>query len=185
MQDLREVCDRYGLYLYMDGARLGYGLVAKDNDLWLPDIARLCDAFYFGGTKIGALFGEAVVITNPEIKLTLGYIKNRGALLAKGWLLGVQFDTLFTDDLYLKISKNAVDKAMRLRAALEAKGYPVYLESPTNQQFVVVENRKMLELKKNIGFNFNEAIGKDHSVIRFATSWATTDEQIDELIKLL
>lgn len=185
MQDLREVCDRYGLYLYMDGARLGYGLVAKDNDLWLPDIARLCDAFYFGGTKIGALFGEAVVITNPEIKLTLGYIKNRGALLAKGWLLGVQFDTLFTDDLYLKISKNAVDKAMRLRAALESKGYPVYLESPTNQQFVVVENRKMLELKKNIGFNFNEAIGKDHSVIRFATSWATTDEQIDELIKLL
>ncbi len=185
LQDLREVCDRYGLYLFMDGARLGYALAARHNNLWLPDIARLCDAFYIGGTKVGALFGEAVVITNPSIKLTLGYIKNRGALLAKGWLLGVQFDTLFTDDLYMKIAQNGVDKAIRLRNAIEAKGYPIYLESPTNQQFVVVENSKLAELSKKIGFNPQEAVGKSHTVIRFATSWATTDEQIDELISLL
>ncbi|MBR1543631.1 MAG: low specificity L-threonine aldolase [Muribaculaceae bacterium] len=185
LQDLREVCDRYGLYLFMDGARLGYALAARHNNLWLPDIARLCDAFYIGGTKVGALFGEAVVITNPNIKLTLGYIKNRGALLAKGWLLGVQFDTLFTDDLYMKIAKNGVEKAIRLRNAIEAKGYPIYLESPTNQQFVVVENSKLSELSKKIGFNPQEAVGKNHTVIRFATSWATTDEQIDKLIALL
>ena len=185
LQDLREVCDRYGLYLFMDGARLGYALAARHNDLWLPDIARLCDAFYIGGTKVGALFGEAVVITNPNIKLTLGYIKNRGALLAKGLLLGLQFDTLFSDDLYMKIAKNGVEKAIRLRNAIEAKGYPIYLESPTNQQFVVVENSKLSELSKKIGFNPQEAVGKNHTVIRFATSWATTDEQIDELISLL
>lgn len=185
LQDLREVCDRYGLYLFMDGARLGYALAAPHNNLWLPDIARLCDAFYIGGTKVGALFGEAVVITNPQIKLTLGYIKNRCALLAKGWLLGVQFDTLFTNDLYMQISKNAIEKALRLRNALEKKGYPIYLESPTNQIFIVVENSKMRELSKKIGFNPQEAVGKNHTVIRFATSWATTDAQIDELISLL
>ena len=126
-----------------------------------------------------------MVITNPNIKLTLGYIKNRGALLAKGWLLGLQFDTLFSDDLYMKIAKNGVEKAIRLRNAIEAKGYPIYLESPTNQQFVVVENSKLSELSKKIGFNPQEAVGKSHTVIRFATSWATTDEQIDELISLL
>ena len=185
LQDLREVCDRYGLYLYMDGARLGYALASRHNDLWLPDIARLCDAFYIGGTKIGAFFGEAVVIPNPTIKLTLGYIKNRCALLAKGWLLGLQFDTLFTNDLYMEISRNAVNQAIRLRNAIEAKGYPIYLESPTNQQFVVVENSKMRELSKKIGFNPQEAVGKNHTVIRFATSWATTDEQIDTLIAML
>jgi threonine aldolase len=185
LQDLREVCDRYGLMIYMDGARLGYGLVSKDNDLNLPEIARLCDAFYIGGTKVGAFFGEAVVITNPTIKLTLGWMKNRGALLAKGWLLGLQFDTLFTDDLYYKISKNAVDQAMRLRDAFEAKGYPIYIESPTNQQFIVIENQKMKELSKKVGFNYIEAVGKEHCVIRFATSWATTKEQIDTLISLL
>ena len=185
LQDIREVCDRYGLMLYMDGARMGYGLAARHNDLWLPDIARLCDAFYIGGTKVGALFGEAVVITNPAIKLTLGYMKNRGALLAKGWLLGLQFDTLFTDDLYMRISRNAVDKAMRLREAREMKDYPIYVESPTNQLFVVVEDHKMEELAKRVGFNVIEGVGNSHHVIRFATTWATTDEQIDELISLL
>lgn len=185
LQDLREVCDRYGLMIFMDGARMGYGLAARHNDLWLPDIARLCDAFYIGGTKVGALFGEAVVITNPAIKLTLGYMKNRGALLAKGWLLGLQFDTLFTDDLYMRISQSAVDKAMRLRVALESKDYPIYVESPTNQLFVVVEDHKMEELAKRVGFNVIESVGNHHHVIRFATTWATTDEQIDELISLL
>lgn len=185
LQDLREVCDRYGLMLYMDGARMGYGLAAKHNDLWLPDIARLCDAFYIGGTKVGALFGEAVVITNPAIKFTLGYMKNRGALLAKGWLLGLQFDTLFTDGLYMRISHSAIDKAMRLRDALESKDYPIYVESPTNQLFVVVEDHKMEELSKRVGFNVIESVGNHHHVIRFATTWATTDEQIDELISLL
>ena len=185
MQDLREVCDRYGLYLYMDGARLGYGLVAKDNDLWLPDIARLCDAFYFGGTKIGALFGEAVVITNPEIKLTLGYIKNRGALLAKGWLLGVQFDALFTDRLYFAIGSHAIEKAERLKQMFRKRGYAFYLDSPTNQQFIVLPDEKAEELRQHVRFTVWEKPDESHTVARFCTSWATTDEELDELEALL
>ena len=117
--------------------------------------------------------------------MTRGSIKNRGGLLAKGWLLGVQFDTLFTDDLYLKIARNGVDQAMRLRKAIEEKGYPIYLDSTTNQQFVVFEDSKVAELAKHVGFNFIEKVGASHSVVRFATSWATTDEQVEELISYL
>lgn len=185
LYEIRKVCNKYNQMLYIDGARLGYALAATDNDVTLPDLARLCDAFYIGGTKVGALFGEAVVVLNKDIKMSKGSIKNRGALLAKGWLLGLQFDTLFTDDLYLKIAKNGVDQAMRIRKAIEAKGYPIYLDSTTNQQFVVFEDSKVVELAKYVGFNFIEKVGANHSVVRFATSWATTDEQVDELLSHL
>lgn len=182
---LRELCDQYGLYLYLDGARLGYGLMAQGGDLTLPDIARYCDVFYIGGTKVGALMGEAVVVTNPNIELTRGLIKHRGAMLAKGWLLGVQFDTLFTGDLYLKISRNAVDQAMRLRRGMELKGYKAYIDSPTNQQFFVMSNNKMEELAQKAAFDYITPAGDGHSVVRFATSWATTSEQVDALLSLL
>ena len=185
LYEIRKVCNKYNQMLYIDGARLGYALAAPDNDVTLPDLARLCDAFYIGGTKVGALFGEAVVVLNKDIKMSKGSIKNRGALLAKGWLLGLQFDTLFTDDLYLKIAKNGVDQAMRIRKAIEAKGYPIYLDSTTNQQFVVFEDSKVVELAKYVGFNFIKKVGANHSVVRFATSWATTDEQVDELLSHL
>ena len=185
LYEIRKVCNKYNQMLYIDGARLGYALAAPDNDVTLPDLARLCDAFYIGGTKVGALFGEAVVVLNKDIKMSKGSIKNRGALLAKGWLLGLQFDTLFTDDLYLKIAKNGVDQAMRIRKAIEAKGYPINLDSTTNQQFVVFEDSKVAELAKYVGFNFIEKVGANHSVVRFATSWATTDEQVDELLSHL
>ena len=185
LYEIRKVCNKYNQMLYIDGARLGYALTAPDNDVTLPDLARLCDAFYIGGTKVGALFGEAVVILNKDIKMSKGSIKNRGALLAKGWLLGIQFDTLFTDNLYFRIAKNGVDQAMRIRKAIEEKGYPIYLESTTNQQFVVFEDSKVAELAKYVGFNFIEKVGANHSVVRFATSWATTDEQVDELLSHL
>ncbi len=182
---LREIADRYGLYLFLDGARMGYGLAAEGADITLPDVARLCDAFYIGGTKVGCLMGEAVVVTNPEIELTRGLIKRRGAMLAKGWLLGVQFDTLFTDGLYLQISRTAVAYAMRLRAALEQKGYQIYLDSPTNQQFVVMGNDKFEQLRAHATMSYISPHGKDHCVVRFCTSWATTGEQVDQLISLL
>ncbi len=185
LEQLRAICDQYGFYLYMDGARLGYGLAAPGNDLTLPDIARLCDAFYIGGTKVGALMGEAVVVTNPGIELTRGLIKHRGAMLAKGWLLGVQFDTLMTGGLYMDISKNAVDQALRLRQAMEQKGYKVYIDSPTNQQFFVLDNEKMAQLSQHVKFDYITPADATHSVVRFATSWATTTEQVDNLMALL
>lgn len=185
LEQLRVLCDRHGLYLYLDGARMGYGLMASGNDITLPDIARLCDAFYIGGTKVGALFGEAAIVTNPNIELTRGLIKHRGAMLAKGWLLGVQFDTLFTDDLYFKISKNAIDQAMYLRKALTDKGYKFYTDSPTNQQFIVIDNKKMEELAKEVNYSYICPVDESDSVIRFATSWATTRQQVDALIALL
>lgn len=190
LQQLREICDQYGLYLYLDGARMGYGLVAEGSDVTLPDIARLCDAFYIGGTKVGALFGETVVITNPDIEFTRGLIKHRGAMLAKGWLLGIQFDTLFSqgehDLLYLEISRNAVSQAMKLRAALEQKGYQIYIDSPTNQQFAVLDNAKLDALRdENISFSYISPADESHSVVRFCTSWVTTDAQIEALVKML
>ncbi len=184
LKQLRQLCDRYGFYLFLDGARLGYGLAAE-TDVTLKDIARLTDAFYIGGTKVGALFGEAVVVTNPNIQLTRGLIKHRGAMLAKGWLLGVQFDTLFTDGLYLNIARNAISQAMTLRKELEKKGYKIYINSPTNQQFFVIDNAKMEQLSKQVTFSYITPADPEHSVIRFATSWATTSEQINALVALL
>ena len=183
---LSEVCREYGLPLYLDGARLGYGLVSPGTDVTLPDIARLCDVFYIGGTKVGALCGEAVVFTKgnmPKHFVTL--VKQHGALLAKGRLLGVQFDTLFTDDLYMEISKNAIVLAERLQEILKKKGYRMYLETPTNQIFVVLENDRMRKLQDQVKISFWEAVDETHSVVRFATSWATTEESVEQLAELL
>lgn len=186
LQEISSVCREYEIPLYMDGARLGYGLMSKDTDVTLPDIAKYCDAFYIGGTKVGALFGEAVVFTKnnmPKHFLTL--VKQQGGLLAKGWLLGVQFDTLFTDDLYYKIGKNAIDRAEELKKIFKEKGYEFFLESPTNQQFFLIENTKMEELKEKVAFGFWEKYDETHTVVRFATSWATTKEAVEALEQLL
>lgn len=186
LTELSEVCRERGLSLYLDGARLGYGLTSRQTDVTLPDIARLCDVFYIGGTKVGALFGEAVVFTHNNAPARfLTQIKQHGALLAKGWLLGLQFDTLFTDDLYLKISSQAIEMAERLKELFRRKGYPFYLESPTNQQFVVLQNDVLERIKKEVAVSFWERIDESHTVVRFATSWATTQEKIDHLEKLL
>lgn len=185
LEQLRALCDRYGLLLYMDGARMGYGLTAPGGDLTLPHIARLCDAFYIGGTKVGALMGEVAVVTNPAIELTRGLIKHRGAMLAKGWVLGVQFDTLFTHDLYFEISRHANDMAMLLRHELEDRGYRTYIDSPTNQQFFVIDNAKAQQLSTEVSYSYIAPLDGDSCVIRFATSWATTREQVEALVALL
>lgn len=183
---ISDVCKEYDIPLFLDGARLGYGLMSSGTNVTLQDIAKLCDIFYIGGTKVGALCGEAVVFTHQNApKHFFTSIKQHGALLAKGRLLGVQFDTLFTDDLYFKISKNAIDKADRMRAAFKEKGYEFFIETVTNQIFIVLENNKMQELKKSVSFGFWERVDENHTVVRFASSWATTDEAVDKLISLL
>ena len=186
LTELSQVCRKHKIPLFMDGARLGYGLMARDSDLTLPDIARLCDVFYIGGTKVGTLCGEAVVFTKENMPAHFdNLVKKHGALLAKGRLLGIQFDTLFTGDLYFKISRNAIDRAEELKSIFREKGYKFYLDSPTNQQFVILENSKMAELQKSVRFSFWEKYDENHTVVRFATSWATTSEKIEELKKLL
>ena len=186
LEAIYQVCKKRGLYLFMDGARLGYGLMCKENDLTLSDITANTDVFYIGGTKVGALFGEAVVIRNEELKKDFRYnIKQRGGMLAKGRLLGIQFDTLFTGNLYLEISKNAIETAAKLKAALKEKGYEFFINSPTNQIFVILENKKMEELGEKVKFSFWEKYDDTHTVIRFATSWATTKEDVDALCDLL
>lgn len=186
LQKLSEVCHKYDIPLFLDGARLGYGLTSDDTDVTLPDIAKYCDVFYIGGTKVGALFGEAVVITKENvIPHFFTTIKQHGALLAKGRILGIQFDVLFTDDLYLKISRNAIEKANRLKEIFHKKNYKFYMETPTNQQFIVMSNDKIKELKQKISFGFWEKYDDTHTVVRFATSWATTDEAINELDTIL
>lgn len=181
-----NVCRKYNIPLFLDGARLGYGLMSYSTDVTLPDIAKLCDVFYIGGTKVGALCGEAIVFTKyntPSHFLT--QIKQQGALIAKGRLLGVQFDTLFTDDLYFEISRHAIDMAEKLKKLLTDKGYTFYLDSPTNQQFVLISDEKLREIEKHVAVGFWEKPDSTHTVVRFATSWATTDEEIEELAKYL
>ncbi len=183
---ISEVCRAYRIPLFMDGARLGYGLMSRQTDLSLPEIAELCDVFYIGGTKVGALCGEAVVFTKkntPPHFLTL--IKQQGALIAKGRLLGLQFDTLFTDDLYFKISKQAIDTAELLKEVLREKNYTFYIDSPTNQQFVLMENEKYEALKVQVAVGFWEKPDDRHTVVRFATSWATTEADIEALKQYL
>lgn len=183
---ISDICRKNNIPLFLDGARLGYGLMSRDTDLSLPEIASLCDVFYIGGTKVGALCGEAVVFTkNNTPKHFMTSIKQHGGLLAKGRLLGVQFDTLFTDGLYFEISKNAIDKAEALKNLLIERGYRFHLDSPTNQQFIIVENGKLEELKKNVAVGFWEKYDDSHTVVRLATSWATTDADIEELAKYL
>ena len=192
LRSIYEVCRKYDLPLFLDGARLGYGLAAADlqdpstpEEQRYPDlnfITRHTDVFYIGGTKVGALIGEAIVFTHgnrPSHFLT--QVKQHGALLAKGRLVGISFDTLFTDDLYRKAGRHALEMAQQLRDLLHRKSIPFFLETPTNQQFVILENGAMKELSQKVGFGFWEKYDDTHTVVRFATSWATTPQMLLEL----
>lgn len=195
LEGLAQVCRDFGMRLFMDGARLGYGLAAAGANVTLPDIARLCDAFYIGGTKVGALCGEAVVFTRPGLDdhfFTL--MKKRGALLAKGRFLGLQFDVLFEQEegpdgtlalRYENAGRHAVELAQRLADGFRAKGYELHLASPTNQQFVVLDDAARERLARHASFGFWERTPDGRTVVRFATSWATRPEAVDELLALL
>lgn len=186
LEELSDTCHKAEIPLFIDGARLGYGLAAEGNDVTLADIARLSDVFYIGGTKVGALFGEAVVITNPDLlKHPVPLIKQHGALMAKGRLLGVQFETLFTDDLYLDIARGVVQKAIRLKDAFVNAGYKVEVDSPTNQQFFRLPNEVVDRLKENVSFEMWGPRGENESVVRFVTGWTTTDAEIDTISHFL
>ena len=181
LEAISEVCRRRGLPLFVDGARLACGLAA--SDVTLPDLARLCDVFYLGGTKAGLLFGEAVVITNPGLNHDFRYlIKQHGGMLAKGRLLGAQFEAFLSDGLFLEIGKREVAQALRLRRAFEEKGYPLFVNSPTNQQFPVLPNGDMAALETGYSFEVWERVDEDHTAVRFCTSWSTTDGDVDALI---
>ena len=186
LEQLHRICQKNSIPLYVDGARLGYALGAESSDVDLRCLAQLCDVFYIGGTKVGALFGEAVVVTRPSLlPHFFPLVKQHGALLAKGRLLGIQFQTLFTDDLYVKIGREAVRLALKLKQAFREKGYEVYMDSPTNQQFFRLENQKMDQLAQKVGFELWGTRGERYSVVRFVTSWATREEDVDQLIRLL
>ena len=184
LEDLRRACDKHHLYLFLDGARLGYGLAAEGNDLTLADLAQLCDAFYIGGTKVGALFGEALVITNPAMQEDFRYaIKQHLGMLAKGRLLGLQFLALLEDDLYFKIGAQADALAMRIRAACEQKGFPFLVPSTTNQQFPILPDSALEKLGEKYTFTYQCRVDESHSAVRFCTSWATTSQQVDALVE--
>ena len=186
LEELSALCRRYDIPLYLDGARLAYGLAAHDTDVTLADIARLTDAFYIGGTKCGALCGEAVVFPRGGMpRHFLTHVKQHGALLAKGRLLGVQFDTLFTDGLYDEVGRHAIEAADELRRVLTAASCAFFRESPTNQQFVVLENTQMEALAERIRFSFWERVDADHTAVRFVTSWSTTPDDIAALAQAL
>lgn len=186
LEAISSICQEYQIPLFLDGARLGYGLMSLESDLTIKDIARLCDVFYIGGTKVGALCGEAVVFpkgNGPAHFLTS--VKQHGALLAKGRLLGIQFDTLFTENLYFDISRHAIEMAEQLKRILKEKGCVFYLESPTNQQFIILEDGKLEKLKEHVLVSFWEKADDTHTVVRLATSWSTTKEDLEELEKRL
>lgn len=186
LQEISDVCHAYKIPLYLDGARLGYGLACGQTDVTLPDVAEFCDVFYIGGTKVGALCGEAVVFTKKNTpKCFMTTVKQHGALLAKGRILGIQFDVLFTDNLYMDISRNAIVMADLLKEAFRGKGYRFYMESPTNQIFIVLDKDKMQRLQEAVSFSYWEKMDENHTVVRFATSWATKEENVRGLIELL
>ena len=186
LQALRKVCDEYEIPLFLDGARLGYGLAAPDTDVTLRDLATLCDVFYIGGTKVGALCGEAVVFSRREApKHFLSIVKQHGALVAKGRLLGVQFDTLFTQDLYMTISRHAIEMAELMRSIFREKGYEFFMETTTNQIFITLTDARKAELEKDCVLSFWEKPDAAHTVVRFATSWATTREDVLALAEIL
>ena len=186
LETLSETCRRLGLYLFMDGARLGYGLMSKGNDVTMEDIARLCDVFYIGGTKVGALFGEAVVIGNPALAEDFRYmIKQHGGMLAKGRLLGVQFDALMTDNLYFDISSHAVKLADQLRNCFDELGYSYLVPGVTNQIFPILPDALLAELAKEFVFTEQERVDDTHRAVRFCTSWATKPEAVDALCAAL
>lgn len=180
---LRECCDRHGLLLFLDGARLGSALTAPGNDLKLPDLAALTDMFYIGGTKNGALFGEALVVTTPNAHFRW-HMKQRGAILAKGRLLGVQFKALLKDGLYFDMARHANEMAQRLQSGIAALGYPFPVASPTNQQFPVLPNTVARQLEAlGYAFEAQEPVDDAHTVVRFVTSWATPAEAVDQFLK--
>lgn len=184
LEAIKKACDDCNLYLYLDGARLGYGLASKENDLTMEDIAKNCDVFYIGGTKVGALFGEAVVITNKALQEDFRYImKQKGGMLAKGRLLGIQFLELFKDGLYFEISEHAMKMAELLREGLAELGYEFYANSPTNQQFVIVSDEKLKELDEKYSYEYQMRYDEKNSVVRFCTSWATKEENVLALIE--
>ncbi len=185
MRRVRALCDRYDMKLYVDGARLGYALGCPENDVGLQDLTALCDAFTIGGTKLGALLGEAVVFPREAPKMLLTQIKRRGGLLAKGRVLGVQFDALFTDGLYESIGREAIRHARRIRAILQIKGYPLAWESPTNQQFILLSDAEAEKLKPVVGFDYWGRADEGHWIARFTSSWSTTDDAVDELSRIL
>lgn len=186
MIEISHICNEFDIPLFIDGARLAYGLMSEEADFSIQDIARLCDVFYIGGTKVGTLFGEAIVFTKnnmPKHFVTLA--KQRGALIAKGRLLGLQFDTLFTDNLYFECGKNAIENKKLLVDVLKRNGYKFFYESPTNQQFIIIDNDELNKLRKKVAVSFWEEYSETQSVIRLATSWATTKEDIEKLDSVL
>ncbi len=186
LKAISAICREKNLPLYVDGARLAYALGCEKNDVTLPDLARLCDAFYIGGTKCGALFGEAVVFPNPQVvSHFFTTVKQHGALLAKGRLLGLQFDTLLSNGLYERLGKRAVSLADKIRAALLENGFQLAIDSPTNQVFVLLDNETKKRLETHVEFGFWEYVDENHTVVRFATSWATKEESVEYLCALL
>lgn len=186
LEAIHEVCHKHSLPLYVDGARLAYALACDENDVGLDDLARLADVFYIGGTKCGALFGEAVVIPkHGYIPHFFTSIKEHGALLAKGRMLGIQFDTLFTDNLYYKAGLNGTLRADGIRLALSTFGYKMYMPNPTNQIFIEISDELYEKLSEKVEFGFMEKPDKDHSIVRIATSWATTEEDARKLVEIL
>jgi threonine aldolase len=182
LDDIYQVCRNFDIPLYIDGARLGYGLMAEGCDITLPYLARHCDVFYIGGTKIGALCGEAVVFTHGNAhKHFFSIQKQHGAVIAKGALIGLQFEALFTDNLYFQLARHAIEKAMQMKQLFQEHGYEFYLDSPTNQQFVILPNEKMQRLEKYIQFTHWGPYDHHHTICRFVTSWATTDEDLNTL----
>ena len=186
LQEISTTCKEYGLPLFIDGARMGYGLASEGCDVTIQDIAALADVFYLGGTKQGALFGEAVVIVNDHLKKDFRYfIKQNGGMLAKGRLLGIQFLTLFEDGLYFELSRHAVSQAMRIRDAFKAAGYAFLVDSPSNQQFPILDNQTLEKLSENFRFSVWKKIDGTHTAVRFCTSWATRPEAVDALIEAI
>lgn len=184
LNEIRSVCDEYGLYLFIDGARLGYGLGSPKCDVTMEDIARVSDVFYIGGTKCGALFGEAVVILNDALKIGFrSYIKQNGAMLAKGWLLGIQFYTLFSEGIYFDCMKAASTEALRIKAAFEERGIKSYIESYTNQQFVILTEKQMEQIGEKHIYEYEMKLGEGIHCVRFCTSFATKHEDVDALIE--
>ena len=190
LEALSAVCKGNGLYLFLDGARLGYGLRCPQNDVTMQDLARLCDAFYIGGTKVGALFGEALVLTHPALNEDFRYlIKQRGGMLAKGRLLGIQFETLFEDGLYWEISDHALKMADLLRTALSRAGLPMQVDSPTNQLFPIVPDTLLEKLREKYAVTYMNRVDESRSCIRLCTSWATREEDVrafcEDLVRMM
>ncbi|MBO4443751.1 MAG: low specificity L-threonine aldolase [Bacteroidaceae bacterium] len=183
---LSHVCHKYDMPLFIDGARLGYGLQSSSCDITLPELATLADVFTIGGTKQGALFGEAVVIVSDRLKKDFRYhIKQNGGMLAKGRLLGIQFEVLFADDLYFRLARRADMQAQRIRQAFAAKGIPFLIDSPTNQQFPILDAPSLQQLALSFGFSLWEKVDDTHTAVRFCTSWATADEAVDTLCQAI